>query len=292
MVYSLWSVVFLYLFLSGCYKPALPVTQLTDAHKKFEQTCREEFWIRPALTALPNTLYIYIPVDFDILRTQASQQMLVKTDPTTKRQINFLETSFADKTITIRYDITEVMSYPKSLGYSSTYTEEFSKVHNNILTALSRSFGDLAEDQKPMDFVVLTIVDVRNGIGIENVFGFNDLQTAMTGLLPQDEYARRYISEMIGDQNLIDNRTGRGRPREDLTWPEFLGRQMTYRINFKYSRSAFPPADSDVNEIMRIVHETLAAYDYTDVQTITLEDLAKDETSRFDFSQLKTFGEE
>jgi len=279
-------------FLFGCYKPTPPITQLTDAHKKFEQTCREDFLITPVITSLPDTLYIYIPVRFDILRTKASQQMLVKTDPSLKRQVNFVETDFADQEIAVRYDITEVMTYPKSLGYSSTYTEEFSRLHNNVLGALSRSFGDLDEDQRPMDFVVLSIVDVRNGIGIKNTFHFMDLKKAMAQALPQDEYARRYLSEMIGDQNLIGNTTGRGLERTDLTWPEFLAKQITYRINFKYNRSAFPPTDSDVNEIMRIVHDTLSAYDYTDVSTITLKDLASGETYRFDYSQLETFGEE
>jgi hypothetical protein len=282
----------LYAFLSfiGCYKPPAPITNLQDAQLKLEQLLIDDFSIHPVITPITNTLVIYIPVDFDLLKTQAARtQKETISGSSQKRQINFLDAAFNELRITINYDIAVVNSYPKPLGYTSAYTDDFSRIHNGILSAISRSYSDFEVDQNPPDFVKMLIVDTKNGIGIKNVFHLKDLLNVMTGALPQEEYIKRYITEMFGDVNLISNKTGRGLHLQNITWPEFIAKQITYRINFKYTRSSFPPAGSDADEIMAIINDTIIAYDFDDFETIELKDLASGETFLFNKEQLKTF---
>ncbi|MEW5895151.1 MAG: hypothetical protein AB1650_05285 [Candidatus Omnitrophota bacterium] len=277
--------------LIGCYKSPPPVKNLSEAHVKFEQLLKTDFSQNPVVIRLPNTLYIYVPVSFDILKTQASvADFFSLTRQEKKRQINFAETVFEEPGLFhISYDITEVNSYPKSPGYTSSYTDEFSSLHNNLLSALSRSFSDVVEGQGLMDFVTLMIVDIRNGIAIKNIFHFNDLKLVMAGSLPQDEYVLRYMTELLGSPKFIDNPTARGLNPEDITWREFIARQITYRINFKYGRSSFPPMENDVKEIIRIARETLRAYNFDDFRNVQMENLATKEVLLFDKSQLESF---
>jgi hypothetical protein len=111
----------------------------------------------------------------------------------------------------------------------------------------------------------------------------------MSATLPQDEYMLRYMTEMIGDEKFINNTNGGGLDFKEITWPEFIAKQITYRINFKYSRSDFPPVESDTKEILSIVNDTVSAYDFTDFDKVRLENLADGTAMLFDKKQLETF---
>lgn len=274
--------------LIGCCKPPAPITELSEAHKKFLQTCEEELSINVKTTLFPNTMYIYIPVDFDLLNTKASMPNPFKiSTPSKKRQLNFVDTNIIDEKIQIEYDITPLTNYPKDLGYQSSYNERFSSIHNNVLQILNQSYGNLEDDQKPMDFIALFIVDIRNGIAIANTFYLKDLQMVMAQALPQDEYVKRYISDITGSQQFVDNPTGRGLKFHDITWPEFIAKQITYRINFKYTRSSFPPEKNDSEEILSIIRDAVLAYDFKEFDSIKLKNLADNDIQAFDPQSLE-----
>lgn len=276
--------------LVGCYKSPLPITELSEAHEKFEQICEEDYNLKPVIQHFPNTMYVYVPIHFDLLKTNAT-----KVDPfenpqsDIKRQINFIETTFSNEQFSIQYDISNINIYPKILGYGSAYTDRFSALHNNLLSSLSRAYGDLDDDQIPMNFIIIMIIDVRNGIGIKSTFYFKDLQMVMTQALPQGEYAKRYMTEMVGDENFVDNALAKNLDFHDITWPEFIAKQITYRINFKYGRSSFPPSESDTKEILSIVYDATRAYDFEDFEKVKLKNLADENVLLFDKEQLETF---
>lgn len=275
LLFSLWSFI-------GCHKNPPPVTELNDAHEKLNQLLINESSINPVIKTFPNTLILYVPVDFELFETRAARtDTMSETKPSQKRQINFLETSFEGKTINIQYDIALVNSYPKFLGYTSAYTDAFSRLHNKILFAISRSYSDLENDRHPPDFFQMLIVDIKNGVGIKNIFYLKDLLRVMTNTLPQEEYIKRYITEMIGDTKLINNTTGRGLDVEEITWPEFIAKQITHRINFKYTRSSFPPTKSNEDEILAAVQAAIQAYDFKDVKGIELTDLKNGDRHSF-----------
>ncbi|HSV43110.1 MAG TPA: hypothetical protein VLJ10_01020 [Candidatus Bathyarchaeia archaeon] len=278
--------------LFGCYQGTPPVTRLTEAHKKFQTLCKEDLGLATVITPLQNTLYVYVPVEFDIFKIQASKPgMTLGSNPTEKRVINFLETAITDNILNITYDISTSKIYPKTLGYGSSYSEQFSQLHSNLLSALFRSFSEVETPDQPMDFIVILIIDTRNGVGVKYVLYFQDLKQAMSGSTPmaQSEYVNRIMTEMIGEQLFVDNKTGRGLDYHDWSWPEFIAQQITYRINFKYQRSDFPPTDSNLREIMRVVGTVLGIYDFRQADTFQLNDLGKGETYQFNIDQLATF---
>lgn len=295
-------VLLLFAALCGCVRPPAAVTDRKAAYQKFRDICDEELQsaqlrpdgrpIVPALFPLEDTLYIYVPISFDLLAMKADTQPQPPSPANAekKRQLNFFETTFANQTITIHFDISLTPQYQKSPGYVSSYSDEFSKLHNSLLTAIDRSFGDLNEDQPPPVFVVLYIVHVHDGVGVKNTFHYSDLKQYLQQTLPQEEYVKRYMTEMIGDRQFIENATGRNLNFRNITWPEFIAQQITYRANFKYTRSSFPPTDSDINEILAIVNDTVHAYDFGDFEAVRLKNLATGETSLIKKDQLETFG--
>lgn len=275
---------------SGCVKPPLPAESTEEAHKKLKEICLQDLDITPIVVSKTSTLHIYIPTSYDLTTMKPAEKTNTATNKgSQKRQINFVEATAVDQSININYDISEINVYQKDLSYASAYSDEFSKLHNGLLTAVNRALGDLEKDPPPPNFVVLLIVNTENGVGIKNVFYYLDLKNYLAQLLPQDEYLLRYMTEMIGNTKLINNNTGKGLEFKDITWPEFIAKQITYRINFKYGRSDFPPTDSDANEIMTIINDTVNAYNFDDFETIELNDLASGETFLFNKEQLKTF---
>jgi len=233
----------------------------------------------------PDTLYVYVPVEFNLMVTRAAAaNPFAASKPSPMRQVNFVETNLTNGTIDVRYDITPVTQYPRAVGYQSAYSDEAASLQSGLLQALTRAYGDLDDGEPAMDFVVLMIADIHNGLAIKNLFCFADLRKAMAQALPNDEYAKRYISDLIGDQDLIQNTDGHGLNFTVITWPEFMARQITYRINFKYTRSSFPPAQTDEQEILQIIRDTLSAYEFDGkdtIQEITLKNLAGDFTTIF-----------
>lgn len=304
--------------LAGCFKLSAPPIQTRgEAEKKFLQICKEESQLAVTTKALERTLYIYLPIKHAIFEYKAAEPAAQKvTDPQSKRIINFFDARLENETVFVDYDISVAKSYPKDYGYASAYTEEYQKKQNNILTALYRAYADLGEvpgdvtyldakkaftheqmvkahikTENPPDFIVLIIADIQNGLENKGVFNFLDYKKTMTQAIPQEEFNKRYLNDLAGSKAIINDEDARHIEFKDLTWREFLAKQIANRVNFKYQRSDFPPKDDDADEILKIVNETFSAYNFGDFRTVKLHDLAKDKEYLFDKSQLKTFAE-
>jgi hypothetical protein len=105
-----------------------------------------------------------------------------------------------------------------------------------------------------------------------------------------EEYGRRSVAkEPRGDEAIIGDRTGRHLKPYDITMPEFLAEQVIYRIKFKYQQSDFPPTNDDEEEILKVINETVAAYDFKDFNSVRLDNLNSSKTYDFNKEQLKTF---
>ncbi len=202
--------------------------------------------------------------------------------------IKFLDGKFKDDLFSLKYDIGLSKSYPQNPGYSTGYSEEYKTAYRNILTAIYQAFPEgINSETKIPDFFVIVFADIKNGLKNQITFYFNDFLRSMTDHSFQEEFSKRFIADPVtGDFKLIDDREGQYLEYKDMTWPEFLIKQILHRIQYKYTQSSFPPSADTKHEILKIFKETFDAYQFKDFTSIQLHDFNKDTLEAIEPSQL------
>jgi hypothetical protein len=272
--------------LVACAEGSLPIP-LSKANKTFLAYC-QEYKYDCTLRQTGNTLWIYLPVEFNIVGIKATME-----GPSSSKKsipsftVKYLEAEFRDRVFAIEYDIEKTYAYDKQYGYQSIYTDKFQEVQNAVLSIIKQTYFDVPKQEAP-EFIYLVIADIISGIKAENLLYFDDYKRAMSlpSSFTQEEYAMRYISQFVGDQSIIGDKKGKHLDYAPITFPVFLAKQMVNRINFKYQRSSFPPSEDTNNEVLQLVKETLNAYAFKSYELVVLKDLRKGEDYSFSRSQL------
>ena len=284
---------------------------LSQAEIDLKKICRDEFQYTVTTKLLDHTLWVYLPMKDRIVDTKAAEANPAQSPTAKKNSLSYVDSEFSDKTFNIEFEISPT-SRQRDYGYTSTYTEEYQKVQHNLFTAIARAYFDVGtvpgdvtnpdpqkqashqalvkayvKTDKLPDFFVVVIADTVKGLETQTLFYIQDLKEYMTGSLPGDEYPKRFINELHGSQAGIGDMDGKHLDYQDYTWPEFLSRQITARINFKYHASSFPPSSDAMNEMEKIVGETLRAYQFTDFDSLQFKDLKTDSTTTIGRGQLE-----
>ena len=261
----------------GCAKTPTPLP-LSEAEAKFIKSLKEEYGYDITIRQIENTLFIYHPMRVSLVDIKASEGGPKESKEAKElMSVKYIGASYQDRSFTVEYDIGLNKTYSKDYGYSSIYTEEFQKRQNNIFSALSGNYFDAqgSPERKVPDFLVLVIADIVKGIEIEVTTYIPDLKRAMSlaADITQEEYAKRYLTEIRGNTAIIDDATGSHLEYKPVVFTGFLARQIVNRVNFKYLRSSFPPSEDTVKEISKIAAETFGAYQFKDYNALTLKDL-------------------
>lgn len=278
----LHSVIACLLFLNGCGKPPVPPPKISldEANAKFLKTLQETYKYNDVIVkVVGTTLWIYFPVEKDIIEIKASRETTVNDNKASvKPNINYLEGQYTDGVFNFDYDISDTRNYKKSLGYASNYSEEYQRIQQNLLASMQGAYFDNAE--KP-DFIVLTIADINSGVEMESIFYFEDIKRSMGMLagLSQEEFLKRYVYELRGSTGILQDKAGAHLNYREIDMPYFLTKQIIGRINFKYQRSSFPPSDDTITEMTNIITETLKTYDFQNFTQIKLHNMQDDSTN-------------
>ena len=291
-------------FLAGCAPHPKPLT-LNEAHQKFIALCQDQYNLDVKLIPLQNTLWIYLPTDKPFYDYKATEPKPLKEEsPQEKFKVNFLDAKFENNSFVISYDISGVKQYPApDPGYASNNSEDFSKKYRNLFTAVLQSYFDIEETQTASfafdenfkeappekikaytkksgipDFFVVVIADVKTGLKVTYIANLEDYKKYANSALPYEEYSQRLIYKMTGDISLIDDYEGKNLTPYEVTWSEFLTKQIVNRINFKYGQSLFPPSNDAQKEIIQAIGETVMFYDFEDFNSAALKDLSNGST--------------
>lgn len=262
----------------GCsQKPVNEPLTLSDPHNKLVTMCKDEHDIDIVVTPFDNTVWIYLPLEKDLFSMKADPKGPSNSgESAVKPTVKFLDGQYRNGDFHLTYDIAPSKGYAKSYGYTSEFSEEYRNKQRNILTAIYRTFSEVDD---PPAFFVIVIADILNGLESRTIIHFADLKRAYTDPSFHEEYAKRIISEQpTGNVGVLGDQTGASIDYHDITWPQFLSKQMVFRVNFKYQRSAFPPSDNTQMELLNIAADTIAAYDFEDFTSIQLQDLDNDVT--------------
>lgn len=289
----------------SCTKVPPQVFSLSEAQKRFIEICKKEYGMDVRAFPVQDTLYIYLPTQepfFDYKAAEAKPQE-PPPEQTEKLAINYLATDFQDRKFVVRYDISKQKIYPpKDQGFSTIYTEKFNKNIINLNYALYQAYGEFLMDhlpgdkkfldgrkqmtheevvrfqsQKGPDFVVFIIADIKRGMEVRTTVSFTDFKRYMTQSLSQEEYTKRYLSELTGWAGIVGDTQGNHIDLKEISWPEFLSSQITNRVKFKYQTSDFPPGEDTKKEMLKIIGHTAEAYGFEDFQAVELNDLVSGE---------------
>ena len=285
------------ILVTGCSKATPPPKMpLTEAHKKFLKICQEQEFnavfsptggrsggissllsttkarLSVILHPLHHTAWIYVPLQENLTRLTATPEGPRKSETSQERPaIKYVHSAYDRKRFIVTYDIRSEKSYAQSQGTKLDYLPLYHQISRQITTAISQAYFDAAD--APLFFVVV-IADTLSGVEIENTFYLEDLKRYMMfENIPQEEFVKRSLYEMRGKVEWIGDNEGRHLAYSEMAIPEFLARQITSRVNFKYQQSSFPPSDNTRSEILTIVVETLKSYNFTDFNYVELRDL-------------------
>jgi len=278
---------------AGCGKVEPPALTLSAAEHNLKKICAEEYQLEITVRPAGKTVRVYLPVKESFFEFKAEEKKNPDqpTDPQDIRAINFFAARFSNRDLVIDFDIRPTRQYPKQSGLSSAYTEKFQADQRDLLTAIVRIYGDVPEQARP-DFFVVIIADILKGLEMRLTFYLPDLMRATVDPSFTEEYSKRVIAdEAKGNSTIIGDESGRHLESGDITWQDFLSKQLYSRLRFKYQNSSFPPQDSDVNEILRVVHDTVTAYNFTAFDGVKLRDLSAGKTYDFRKEQLNTFSQ-
>lgn len=283
---------------TGCSKPPEPPPSLTEAQQRLEDKCREEFNLYILSRQVGKTLYIYLPTDkpiFDYEAQKEKGQPLETTKKKTSFNINFLETHFKERNFLIEYDITDQKkTSQRDYGYSSSYSESYIKQQNDLFVALSTIYVDTkpADNETPIDFIVIIIRDIKKGIEASSTIYFNDFKRYMAGDLPWEEFMKRFLPDTKGSQKFIGDETGKHVEYIDIQLSDFLAKQMLNRIQFRFQRSDFTPDIKFEDELLSEVANTLNYYKFDAFDYVKLDNLRDNKKYMFDKSNLAVFAQD
>lgn len=308
---------FLIIFLTGCFKTTPPVTNLSDAHKKFIELTEKETGIKPLLKEVGNTLWIYLPTKKNIIKiTAAAQNAPVTNQATESLSVRYVDAYFKENAFHIEYDIGMDKKYGQKFGYSSTYSDEYQSWQRVILYNLQNAYGDIenvpgdvsfVDAQKDAthkelvnayvktadapDFFVFVVADTVNGIEAQTTIYEKDISKILSPMiqLPMEESSTRYIMKLQGDQAIINDEEGKHLEYTAMTLNDFLAQQMVNRINFRYTRSSFSPTSNTMDELLMCAAKTIHYYAFEDFTAIVLHNLDTEATSTFTKEDLQPY---
>jgi hypothetical protein len=299
---KLLTVIFILCVMSGCSPRKTDEISWQEPEKRLETILKQEMDLDAVLIRYPHTLWIYVPLEEPIFILTANDQAPKQATVLKKIQtINYLENEFRDGRFNIEFDVSIARQYEKSYGYANKYSEAYTAAYLKISRAIPQAYFKTKDDTLPgdsdftdgkkdpsrravirhrpentgmPDFFVTIFADIKTGIQTRSIINARDLQRAQYDQGFSEEYQRRVISEEpSGNQGLIGNRTGEFLPTYDLTWPEFLSRQLVHRVKFKYRNSSFPPSFETEKEILHQAYLMSVSYGFDDYTGVALRNL-------------------
>ncbi len=270
------------IFIAGCGPSPLPEKKIasSEAYTKFLKLAKEDYSLEPVTHWVENTLWIYLPTEESLFDLKAKDPAPPGDQPVDKETLQFIDGKYEAGQFMITYDVAKVRSYPKDYGYGTSYSEEYQSKQRNIMAALTRAFENAEE--KP-EFLILVAADIKKGIELKMAMAYQDLDRASKDQTFMEEYAYRAVLDTPhGDKAIIGDKVGKHLEYKPITWPEFLTKQILYRLQFKYQQSSFPPKDTPEKIITTAAAQTVKAYNFTAYDGIVLKDLASRETKTID----------
>jgi hypothetical protein len=281
--------------LCGCGGMKDRTYSVSEAEKKFVEFCKTEAELTVITRRSGNTQWIFLPLTEPIFDIKASSSAGTAKRRTSPLYLLSLDTEFADDAFRITYDIVPDVLSPKPSNYGSAFTENYTRKRQLLYQGLQQSFFNLEKDGgTPSDaplFFVIVIADITKGVATKNTFLLKDFIAYSSDAIPFEEYYKRELADVLGNQDLIGDRNGRSLDYAEVTWSGFLTEQIENRIRFAFVQSDFPPQKDPDQLIASIVANTVKTYEFRDFTEAYLYNKRDKKEMLFTPEQLKTYEE-
>lgn len=312
------------LFSSSCEQPRKSKhIDLREAQNKVVQTLKDENALNVVIYPFDNSLWIYAPLEEEFFKYTAKKEGPITSNESENAfSINFLNANYSNRAFNIEYDISNTQKYKIDPGYSSGYTEFFSNAQRHILTALYRIYGNfekfpsdgrfyakaagdkagressnshkelvhayLSTEQAPNIFVIV-LANIKLGLEIKMMVTLEDLKRGSSDQSFGEEYQKRFVAEPItGHTNIINDIKGEHLNAHDVSWNEFIAKQIVTRSRFQYQQSQHKPSTNTANEIVMQAKQSIEAYQFKDFDSINLHNLRDNTTTSISRQELST----
>jgi len=312
------------LILSGCARQS-PDKTITpgEAHQKLVRLCRDEYNLDIVTKEFEHTVWIYLALNKPFTRYIGTKAGPAKSpEARDKWGIKYIDGKFEDGTFRVAYDIRKDPSYQNDRGIGAANTDEFTATQGHLLSAIHHAYADVEKlpdsdryaevipgnarvpgpkedtarqrlarpdvrEETTPDFFVVVIADIVNGIETRMYLHLQDLRRAFVDQGFGEEYVRRVVTDQLGDDRIIGDTGGDHLDAHDLTWPDFLAKQIVYRATLKYTYSALPPLEDPQKQLALIAAETIQAYGFNDFDSVALTDLGANTTAILSRAELR-----
>ncbi|MCU0650912.1 MAG: hypothetical protein MUC52_01605 [Candidatus Omnitrophica bacterium] len=258
--------------LCGCFfLPGKQAYNTQNLTKTLQDLALADYKTELSARLVGSTLWIYMPV------TDLFVQCDLKDKSLEKFRIAENYGQVKGSVFKGKYNITAVPIKDKSCNIK--INKEISEKIGDLWKLIRRVLFGIDKSQKDdIKFVSMVIADIKNGYEIKEIFYARDLKRVSYGLMSIFEFQHRVIQDSYMSPLVIGDKAGRHVEYKDITLPEFVQKQIEYRINLKFSKPEVEQS-ADINkEVSKIITETLQIYNLTDVGYIEFTNYGSNST--------------
>lgn len=253
--------------LCGCFfVPGKPTYNAQNVAKALQDLALAEYKTEVSVKLVGSTLWIYMPVT-DMFIPNPKKEKYPEKFQIIKNNGAFTNSSFVGE-----YNIKAVPIKDKIQDWK--INKEISGKIGDLWKIVRRVlFGFVPSERDRIKFVSMVIADVKNGFEVKELFYARDLKKVSYGLMSIWEFQHRVIQDSSMSPLVIGDKAGRHVEYRDITLPEFVQKQIEYRVSLKFTK---PEVEQNVDinrEVSKIIAETLRMYELKAIELVQFTNL-------------------
>jgi hypothetical protein len=264
-----------------------------SAEAKMEEKFKEDLGINPVIRSVDTTLYLYLPVEKNILAIERASDMgggKKKSDKKDdKRDKNFTHTtcSYKDGYFDVGYATAEL---PAEKQFFDNITYNYTNQANTIIQKVYNLISDvLTERPNHYTFFRVVIADVKEGIEMTMTFNELDLRKEYSGAIPYYEFSRRVVTTVSGNVEVTKDYRGKHLEFKPVELPEFISDLV---VQYLKSGEDLKKAPDTETAVIKRFYDVATMYDYKEFLFLRTEDVTMRKEQLYSYDQLvEKFGQ-
>jgi len=221
-------------------------------------------------------------------------------------------TQLAGNTLWVYYPIDRIINKDYEVTKDKLFDEEMSNKLRNLTTVIGRVL--ISADRSP-DFFCLVISDIKErALDYMLIANALDIKKTYANFLPWPEMNKRYVVKLLNAPNALGDSTGEHIQPYDISWNEFIGNQISQRIESRFREddykalysvkevtAQFTPTtlvvnadikmqelrignirnDKIIGESLKIIAQVIRAYNFKDFIQVEIHDTIEGKNSLF-----------
>ncbi|MDD5617930.1 MAG: hypothetical protein PHG69_02450 [Candidatus Omnitrophica bacterium] len=275
-------------FITSCSRRA-PVAE-TDLEKKFAEsfnkTTKLDYQLYTSTKISGKTLWIYIATEKELLAINSSP---ATGGVTPDKNVKFLDinclyesSSFDINYIFLKYSPEEKTRerdvFRKAVGGTTLY-QDFTRQAIEMLQKTYYAIGDIISDTKDINFFVICLANIKDGIKITFVIHRLDMEQFLLNMLPSDEFYNRMLLKADGGKDIINDKYGLHIQYNDISLVDFLREQIVSNVRSKISEmekfktEELKSLDNLDEILLRSVYEVTTKYQFEDFAFVEINNI-------------------